>query len=114
MLFSLMYTPNAWSQEVNGDVYTYAALVLQAAQALNVTIPGGKKYNVPSGNITLNTGDASPPSLTSYTLTAISGADDFNDGSVTIKDVFDDVVNVTREVTPTCESLNYWSIRSFH
>jgi hypothetical protein len=110
-----LYTPDAWSQGVNGDAYTYAAFVLQTAQAANVIIPGGKNYNVPSGNITFgDTGDASPPSLTSYTRIAIAGADDFNDAGVTIKDVFDVIVEITREVTPTCESLCYWLTCSFH
>jgi hypothetical protein len=46
---------------MNGDIYVFSALVLQAAQALKIAVPGGKKYNVPSGNITFgDTGDASP------------------------------------------------------
>jgi hypothetical protein len=104
-----MYRPPTWSEEVNGDVYTYVALVLQAAQALNITVPEGKKYNVPSGNFTFGyTGNTSSlASLTSYTEVAISGADDFSDDGVTIKDVFDLIVSNTREVTPTCTSLRY-------
>jgi hypothetical protein len=104
-LLNLMNAPNAWCSEVNGNIYTFAAHVLQAAQALNVTIPGGKKYNIPSGNFPLAT--PSPAGLTPYTPVAIFGADDFNDTGVTIKDVFDVIVNNTREVSPTCKSLRY-------
>ena len=99
-----MYTPQTWSTEVNTDVYAFIALVLQASQALNIPIPGGKKYNVPTGNITLGSSGGPPaPSLVSYTQTAIAGADDFVDGGVTIKDVFDVIVSTTRDVTPTCK-----------
>ena len=97
-----MYSPEAWSQEVNTVLYAFVALVLQTAQALNVTAPGGHMYNVPTGNFTSDpTGDAAP-TLVSYSQVAITGADDFYDGGVTIKDVFDVIVNNTREVTPTC------------
>jgi len=81
--------------------------ILQTAQLFNVaTITG--KYNMPSETIgfesSLGLPGAGPsPNLTTYALTAISGADNFNDGSVTIKDVFDVVVSNTRNVTPTCE-----------
>ena len=88
---------------MNGFLYEYVALVLQASQAYNVTIPGGRKYNVPSGNITIdNTVDTSSPNRTSYSPVAIAGADDYNDGNTTIKDVFDIIVENTREVTPAC------------
>ena len=101
-LYALLYAPETWSQEVNTDLYAFVALVLQTAQALNVTAPGGHKYNVPTGNITSNPVVSTTPSLVSYSQVAISGADDFADGGVTIKDVFDAIVNNTREVTPTC------------
>lgn len=85
------------------------ALVLQASQAHNITIEGGAKYNLPSGNIpTDGMGNAPPPGLTSYTSTAIIGADDFNDDSTTLNQVFDIIVNTTRYVSPTCASLNYF------
>ena len=94
---------------MNTDVYGFVALVLQAAQALNIAPPGGRKYNVPTGNITLNIDMT--PTLVSYSHVAISGADDFADGGVTIKDVFDVIVSTTREVTPTCRfsTLNSYS-----
>ena len=88
---------------MNVHVYAFVGLILQASQALNIPIPGGKKYNIPTGNVTLGSDDASPaPSLVSYSQTAIAGADDFVDSGVTIKDVFDVIVSNTRDVTPTC------------
>lgn len=88
---------------MNTDVYAFVALVLQASKALNITILGCEKYNIPTGNITLNdSGSNSPPTLVSYTSEAIVGADDFVDSGVTIKDVFDVIVSITRDTTPTC------------
>ena len=54
LLLSVVYTPETWSNDVNTDVYAFVDLVLQASKALNITIPGCEKYNVPTGNITLN------------------------------------------------------------
>ena len=88
---------------MNGDVYKFVGLILQAAEAYNITLGGGIKYNIPSVNFTFETGPAPPQNLTSYALAAIVGADNFNDDNVTIRDVFDIIVDVTREVTPTCE-----------
>jgi hypothetical protein len=102
---------------VNTDLYAFVALVLQAAQALNITAPGGHNYNVPTGTINNTlTGDSTPPTLTDYTQVAIAGADDFADGGVTIKDVFDIIVSNTREVTPTCRfsPISSYIIRSSH
>ena len=101
LLLSVVYTPETWSNDVNTDVYASVALVLQASKALNITIPGCEKYNVPTGNITLN-GSNSPPTLVSYSAEAITGADDFVDSGATIKDVFDVIVDITRDITPTC------------
>ena len=96
-----------WSDSVNGFIYQFVALVLQAAQAHNVTTNGGVKYNVPSGNITIDgTGNSSSPSLTSYSTAAIIGADDFDDEDITLTEAFDIIVNITRQVTPTCTFLN--------
>ena len=86
---------------MNTDIYAFVALVLQASKALNITIPGCEKYNVPTRNITLNDSN-SPPTLVSYSPEAITGSDDFVDGGVTIKDVFDVIVDITRDITPTC------------
>lgn len=112
LLYGLLYDPEIWSQEVNTDLYSFVAIVLQAAQTLNIPVPGGRKYNVPTGNFSISVSDIigpSTPTLTSYSAAAISGADDFVDGSVTIKDIFDIIVRNTREVTPTCESLTVGS-----
>jgi hypothetical protein len=87
---------------VNTDVYGIVALILQIAQAHNVTVPGGHQYNVPSGNITGPTLPTQLGPATSYSTTAIIGADDFSDDETTIKDRFDIIVRVTRELTPTC------------
>ena len=102
-LFDILYAPTSWSQDVNGYIYETAALVLKAAQAHNVTIPGGKKYNVPSGNITIDNDAAPNPNLTSYSTVAISGADDFRDNNTEIKVLFDTIVEITRDITPTCQ-----------
>ena len=98
---------------MNGPIYEYVAFILQASKAHNVTIDGGAKYNVPSGEVTIEktifgsfsnrTGDDSSQNLTSYALTAISGADDFDDDNTTIRDLFDIIVNNTREISPTCK-----------
>ena len=106
-LFNLLYTPTAWNQSVNTYVYEFVAVVLQSAQAHNVTVPGGDKYNVPSENIA----DPTPPTvlrsgpvlnLTDYSTAAIIGTDGFRDNQTTIKDIFGVIVQITREVTPTC------------
>ena len=94
-----------WSESVNGFLYEYVALVLQASQAYNVTIPGCRKYNVPSGKITIDETAVTPtPNRTTYSEAAITGADDLNDANVTIRDVFDIFVENTREISPTCGS----------
>ena len=94
-----------WSESVNGFLYEYVALVLQASQAHNVTIPGCRKYNVPSGKITIDeTVFASTLNRTTYSEAAITGADDLRDADVTIRDVFDIFVENTREISPTCVS----------
>ena len=94
-----------WSESANGDIYQVVCLILQAAEAHNITVGGGSKYNVPSGDFTTNLPNvpATSQNLTSYALAAIAGADNFNDDNVIARDVFDIIVDVTREVTPTCE-----------
>jgi len=90
---------------VNRDVYQIVALVLQAADTYNAThtIEGGRKYNVPSENITIDDPPSDQTSLTPYSQAAIAGADDFSDDDTTVEDLFDDIVGVTRKVSPTCE-----------
>ena len=102
-LFDIMLTPTIWSGSVNGFLYEYVALVLQASQVYNVTIPGFRKYNVPSGKITLDDAvDNSSPTRVSYSRAAIPASDDFKDTDVTLRDVFGVFVENTRELTPTC------------
>ena len=91
-----------WSDYVNGEIYQFVAFVLQASKAHNITIDGGDKFDVPSGNFTGQEMGNSSPNLTSYSTPAIIGADDFNDDNTTVTDLFDIIVNVTRQVTPTC------------
>ena len=89
---------------MNGFLYEFVGLVLQASQTHNVTVPGGRKYNVPSENITIDdTVATSYTGMTSYSQVAIAGADDLNDGNTTIKDIFDVIVENTREVTSACK-----------
>ena len=112
-LFALLYFPATWSGSVNNDIYPLVTLILQTAQAHNITIDGGAKYNVPSTvDMTFlnDIGAAAPANLTSYSMDAIIGADILVDDSVTVKNVFDVIVNITREVTPACES---FVIRSY-
>ncbi|KAF9644794.1 alpha/beta-hydrolase, partial [Thelephora ganbajun] len=118
-LFGLLYSPATWSHDVNNYIYDVVALALQASRAYNITVPGGHKYNVPSSNTTINqsflslASVASSPNLTSYTSMAISGADNFNDDNTKIKDIFDIIVDTTREVTPTCKyTSSGWPVRS--
>ena len=99
---------------MNNDAYPIVALVLQSAQAHNVTIPGGKKYNVPSGNITIDQSSTSQNTPnTSYSTVAITGADDFRDKNTQIKDVFDDIVENTRDISPTCVLSHYSLVYPF-
>ena len=97
-----------WSAKVNGFLYEFVGLVLQASQAHNIPVPCGRKYNVPSEKITIdNTVATFYPNVTSYTQVAIAGADDFMDGNTTIRDMFDIIVKNTREVTPTCKTSEF-------
>lgn len=106
-MYTVLYSPETWSQYVNADIYQFVALVLQAAQAHDITIDGGHNYNVPSGNITIAQPfmglSNAPPTLTDYTSVAIGGSDDFNDTNVRIEELFDVIVENTRELTPTCK-----------
>ena len=105
-----MYAPRSWSEFANSEFYPVAGFVLQTAQTHNVTIPGDHKYNVPSGNFTdqiqtlfSQDGFASTSNLTSYSILAIAGADDFRDNNTETKLIFDDIIENTRDITPTCE-----------
>lgn len=105
-VLAVLYSPPDWSVFVNTYFYEFVGYVLQTAQAHNITVDGGVKYNIPSEKFTINNGtDDTSQNLVSYAMTAISGADDFNDDNTRVKDLFDAVVNTTREVTPTCKLL---------
>ena len=113
-LFGLLYSPTAWAEHCNNEVYQLIGLILQTAAAHNVTLDGDAKFNVPSEKFALDESrlggnGAAPGALTSYSSAAIAGADNFNDASATISDVFDIIVENTRQVTPTCE----FSVRSY-
>ena len=99
---------------MNDVTYNFVASILQTSQAHNVTIDGGDKYNIPSEEVTIDESIFAPQSLISHALEAISGADNFNDDNTTIREVFDSLVNNTREVTPTCEFSLFTYIYSFH
>ena len=90
---------------MNGMFYSTAVYILQLAQTHNVAVPGGRRYNTPSENIAnpISPNDISPPNLNSYTGVAIPGADDVGDSKMTIRDIFDFIVDLTRDVSPTCE-----------
>lgn len=103
VIFSVLYAPTEWSLFANTYFYDFVGYVLQTAQAHNITIDGGAKYNVLPGNFTIIEGTGDAQNLASYALTAISGADDFSDDDTTVKDLFDAIVSTTREVTPTCK-----------
>ena len=53
VLFNILYAPTVWSDYINGALYRFVGLILQNAEAHNVTVGEGFKYNVPSGNLTL-------------------------------------------------------------
>ena len=103
-----------WSDKVNGFLYEFVGLVLQASQAHNVMAPGGCKYNVPSEKITIdNTVAEFYLNVISYTYVAITGVDDFNNDNMAIRETFDFLVENTQEVTPACElccSLTYFCL----
>lgn len=116
----LLYSPSEWSQYANGCIYDFVGFVLQTSKAYNITIDGGAKYHVPPEEIAIDTsslggtGDTSSQNLTSYTMAAIAGVDNFSDGILTIKEVFDIIVDTTREVTPACRFFSFTCICSLY
>ena len=104
MLAILPY-PVDWSLSLTYVLYPTVVSILQIAQAHGVTVPGGRQYNVPSDNVTdpILKGYNTPESnLFSYSLVAIAGADDFGDSNTAINDIFDFIVETTRNVS-MCE-----------
>ena len=112
-LLLTLTTPELWSNFANDQAFNLLVLIFQAAQALN--IPYNETYQVPSETLNLTTslfnlgtgesGNNPAQNLTSHTREAITGADNFFDTEdyVVMKDVLDEIVDITRTVTPTCE-----------
>ena len=112
-LLSTLTTPLLWSNFVNEEAFPLLVLIFQAAQALNISY--NETYQVPSETMNPGTslfelgtdesGNNSAQNLTSYGHEAIMGADDFVDveNHVVVKDIFDEIVNITKTVTPACE-----------
>ena len=113
MLLSTLTTPLLWSYFANEEAFPLLLLIFQAAQTLN--IPYNETYQVPSETVNLGaslfklgageSGNNTAQNLTSYVSAAIMGADDFVDveNHVVMKDIFDEMVDITQTVTPTCE-----------
>jgi hypothetical protein len=113
VLHGTLTTPALWSYFANEQAYHLLVLVFQAAKAFN--IPYNETYNIPSETINLGAslfksgmgGLGSNPArnLTNHAFEAIIGADNFVDieDHVVMKDVLDEIVDITRTVTPTCE-----------
>jgi len=103
-LLGVLNSPTAWADHCNNDVAPLIALIHQTAQAHNVTLKTGLKINVPSGKVSFDRSrlaKRAPGALTSYSSAAIAGADNFNDGSASVSNVFDTIVANTRQITPT-------------
>ena len=106
-------TPTLWSSFANEQVFPLLVSIFQAAQEHN--IPYNGSYHIPSGTVNLTasllksgTGgfDTSPAqNLTSHAFEAIFGADNFLDieNHIVMEDVLDEMMHVSRTVTPTCE-----------
>ena len=104
---ALVY-PGSWSSFANGGAYPLLVMIFQAAQALN--IPTGGNYHIPSGSVPFDHVDNPGQGLVPHAFEAIVGADNFVDvdNHVMMKDVLNEIVDVTRTVSLTCER----SIRS--
>jgi len=98
-----------WSAFANETLYPFIAGIFQFAQAHNVSLSDDKSvvYHLPSQAIEFDPSlmwDGPPPgSLRSFAFDAIIGADSRDDEGVTMKDVFDVIVNTTQNITPSCE-----------
>lgn len=102
-LHETLTVPSLWSSFANNEVYHLIVWIFQAAQGLD--IPSGGNYHIPSG--TIPGGEPPSPAQTPvpHSFEAIVGADDFSDAEnhATMKDVLNEIVDVTRTVSPTCE-----------
>ena len=103
-------TPSLWSSFANDEAFNLLVFIFQAAQSLD--IPYNKTYHIPSGTakrsalLFKSRANSNPAQdLKNHAFDAIIGADNFIDidNHVVMKDVFDEILNTTRTVTPTCE-----------
>jgi len=110
LLLSTLSAPSLWSSFANEQAFHLLVLIFQAAQALN--LPYNGTYYVPSETVNHSaslfmSGASGGPAqdLIDHAFEAITGADNFVDieNHVVMKDVFDEIVDVARTVTPTCE-----------
>ena len=110
MLLSTLTAPALWSTFANEQAFRLLILIFQAAQALN--LPYNETYYVPSETVNHSaslfvSGTSGNPAKnpTNYAFEAITGADNFVDieNHVVMKDVLDEIVDVARNVTPTCK-----------
>ena len=113
VLLRTLANPSLWSYFANDQAFNLLVLIFKAAQAFN--IPYNETYQIPSETLNLGAslfklgadrlGSNPAQNLTSHVLEAIAGADNFYDEEdyVVMKDVFDEIVDITRTVTPTCE-----------
>ena len=110
VLHDTLASPSLWSSFANDEAFNLLVLIFQAAQSLH--IPYNGSYHIPSGTtkrsapLLRSRANGNPAqNLTSHAFEAIIGADNFIDieNHVVMKDVFDEIVDITRTVTPTCE-----------
>jgi len=104
-LFTALSTPTLWSQFANEEAFHLLVLIFQAAKALNIPYSDNKTYHIPSETVKASASSHESQNLTDHGFLAVVGADNFVDieDHVVMKDVLDELVDITRTVTPTCE-----------
>jgi len=104
-LYTTLLTPTLWSRFANEDAFHLLVLIFQAAKALNIPYSDSKTYYIPSETVTASASMHESQNLTEYGILAVVGADNFVDieDHIVMKDVLDELVDITRTVTPTCE-----------
>jgi len=103
-LYDTLTAPASWSEFANDHAFHLLVLVFQAAKKLN--IPYNGTYHIPSGDVGPGPDEPNPSqNPTDHAFEAITGADDFVDieNHVTMKDVLNEIVDVTQTVTSACE-----------
>lgn len=105
-----MTNPGLWSGFANEALYPLVINLFQVAQAHNVPLSDDKSivYHVPSETVEFDPylmwpGLYPPGTLRSFVFDAVVGADNTNDTWVTMRDVFDVLVDTTRNISPTCK-----------